>query len=45
MTFEVKRSPGKVCWWIMCNGQLVDTRDTRKEAEAYKDQLERNYLR
>jgi hypothetical protein len=35
---EVKRSPAKVCWHILCNGILIDTADTRSEAN---DKLEK----
>lgn len=29
---EIKRSPAKVCWHVLCNGILVDTANTRNEA-------------
>ena len=28
----IKRSPAKVCWHVLCNGILIDTADTRNEA-------------
>ncbi len=31
---EVRRSPARVTWWVLCNGTLIQTTDTRKQAEA-----------
>lgn len=30
----VKRSPARICWHILFNNQLIETRDTRKAAES-----------
>ena len=34
MSFTVKRSPGRVCWWVCCNDIMLTTADTKAEAEA-----------
>lgn len=44
MTFEVVRSPAKVCWWVLCNGVLLLTTDTKKEASAKAEGLRRQYV-
>ncbi len=31
---EVRRSPARVTWWVLYNGTLIQTTDTRKQAEA-----------
>ncbi|SPF82079.1 hypothetical protein [Pseudomonas phage GP100] len=43
MTFTVVRSPAKVCWWVLCNGVLVMTRDTKREAVMASQELTRAY--
>lgn len=40
---SVKRSPARVTWHIVFDGQLIDTRDTRAEALARRDELARTY--
>lgn len=45
MTIEidVRRSPAKVCWWVCCNGRMVFTADTRKDALIEAEKLRRAY--
>ena len=43
MSFEVVRSPAKVCWWVMCNGVLLSTADTKAEANKLVNDFRRNY--
>ncbi len=33
VSFEVVRSPARVCWWVMVNGVRVDTADTKALAQ------------
>jgi len=30
---EIKRSLGRVCWHVLYNGRLLDTADTKREAQ------------
>lgn len=34
MTVSVQRSPAKVCWWVVFNGTIIHTTDTKWEAQA-----------
>lgn len=43
ITIEVRRSPARVCWWVVCNGHMVFTRDTKKDAEHEAEKLRRAY--
>lgn len=43
MEFTVKRSPGKVCWWVCCNGSMITTADTRQEADSIAKQFAAKY--
>lgn len=43
INIEVRRSPAKVCWWVVCNGTLVTTKDTKKDAENAAQELRRAY--
>lgn len=43
MNFEVKRSPARVCWWVLLNGVLLGTADTRYEAIILKSSYEKRY--
>lgn len=43
MTIEVKRSPAKVCWWLLVNGVIYDTFERKYLAEAECDALKRRY--
>lgn len=43
MTFSVQRSPAKVCWWVMCNGTLINTVDTKREATELASKYQRSY--
>lgn len=40
---EVKRSPARVCWWVVLNGQVLATRDKKKEANALAESLAIKY--
>ncbi len=37
--FTIKRSPARVCWWIMFRGQMIETANTRNEAAEKIEQL------
>lgn len=39
--FEIKRSPAKVCWWILFNKVIITTADTKREAEERVLELEK----
>lgn len=39
----VERSPARVCWHIMCNGQVITTTDTKREARAEVLRLSKKY--
>lgn len=43
MTFSVKRSPARACWWVMCNGSLLATTDTKREANELASNYRRSY--
>lgn len=43
MTIEVKRSPAKVCWWLLVNGVIYDTFERKYEAEGEASSLRRKY--
>lgn len=43
LEFLVKRSPAKASWWVLCNGKLIETTDTRKQAEQMARSFERRY--
>lgn len=43
MNFEVKRSPARICWWVLLNGVLLGTAETKYEALGLKDYFERKY--
>jgi hypothetical protein len=43
MTFEIKRSPARICWWVLCNGVLLSTADTKGEALFQADFYRRKY--
>ncbi len=34
----IRRSPAKVCWWVMLNGQIVETRRTKADAQKFIDE-------
>lgn len=40
---EVKRSPAKVCWHILCNNILIDTKDTKEEAKSVAKEYANKY--
>ena len=44
MTFEIKRSPARQSWMVMCNGQMVMTACTKREAQEIVDKFKRTYL-
>ena len=39
----VKRSPARVCWHVLCNGQCIATRNTKREANKLRDELTTKY--
>jgi hypothetical protein len=43
MNFSIQRSPAKVCWWVLCNGVLLSTADTKSEATHYMNKLKASY--
>lgn len=44
MSFEVKRSPCRITWWLTCNGVIVNTYDRKLGAMEAKSALEKKYL-
>lgn len=44
MKLQIKRSPARVVWWVMFNGQIIDTAHTKKHAELVVKRLERSVL-
>lgn len=43
MIFSIQRSPAKVCWWVMANGSLLFTTNTKREANELVTNLQRTY--
>lgn len=43
ISVEVKRSPARISWMIMVNGVLLNTTDTRREAEEQVSIIKRKY--
>lgn len=43
MTIEVKRSPAKVCWWVVVNGVIYNTHDRKYQANDEANDLRRAY--
>lgn len=44
MSFTVRRSPAKVCWWVCCNDIMLITADTKGEADAIALRLAAKYV-
>lgn len=43
MTIEVKRSPAKVCWWVIVNGIFLNAHERKYQAEREASYLRRRY--
>lgn len=44
MSIEVKRSPARVCWWVVVNGVLLNTHETKWLAEQEASNIKKKYL-
>lgn len=38
---SVQRSPAKVCWWVMFNGYVLETADTKWQAQELAETYRR----
>ena len=41
--FSVKRSPAKASWWLVVNGTIIETFDTKYKACELMERLQRKY--
>lgn len=39
VSIEIKRSPAKVCWHLVCNNVVIDTADTKDLAKQERAEL------
>lgn len=37
----IRRSPTGLCWWVLFNGNLIQTTDLKREAKAAAEKMER----